>query len=184
VDVERSDQRYHPLLILRIVRTPLCVSRAARGSKTYYSGMGPPQRSRLCIVRYPQSQKVCAVVVERSDRRYHPILVLRTFRRHRCYPPSMLHRIAYTDMGVQAVKVPRPGARKKDTVAPKYSWCRMIICVLGQYLVHKKVWSLCTFWRHRCYPPSMLHRIRYTYTSYRRAGGQSPCNYRVIVITE
>ena len=27
------------------------------------SHMGPPQRSRLCIERYPQSQRVCAVVV-------------------------------------------------------------------------------------------------------------------------
>ena len=39
----------------------------------YYSGMEPPQRSHLCIERYPQSQRVCVVVVERSDRLYHPI---------------------------------------------------------------------------------------------------------------
>ena len=32
--------------------------------KMYYSGMEPPQRSHLCIERYPQSQRVCAVVVE------------------------------------------------------------------------------------------------------------------------
>jgi len=45
---------------------------------------------------------------------------------------------------VQTVNVTWPGARKKDTVAPKYGWCRMIVRVLGQYLVHTRVLSLCT----------------------------------------
>ena len=39
---------------------------------------------------------------------------------------------------VQAVKVTWPRARKKDTIGPKYSWRRMIVCVLGQYLVQQK----------------------------------------------
>jgi hypothetical protein len=60
-------------------------------------------------------------------------------------------------MYVQAVKVTRPGARKKDTAAPKYSWCRIIVCVLGQYVVHKKVLSLCTFRLHGCSP----YRIKF-----------------------
>jgi len=64
---------------------------------------------------------------------------------------------------MQAVKVPWPGAREKDTIAPKYSWCRMSICVLSQYLTHTKVWSLCTFRRHRCYPPSILPYTVYVY---------------------
>ena len=50
MDVERSDQRYHPLLVLRIVRTPLCVSRAARGSKTYYSGNGAAAEVSICAL--------------------------------------------------------------------------------------------------------------------------------------
>ena len=44
-----------------------------RGSKTCYSSTWPPQRSHPCIERYPHSQRVCAVDVERSDRRYQPI---------------------------------------------------------------------------------------------------------------
>ena len=39
---------------------------------------------------------------------------------------------------VQAVKVTWPSAREKDTVAPKYSWCRTTVCVSGQYMVHTK----------------------------------------------
>ena len=54
-------------------KPPPRASCCQRLSQTYYSGMGPPQTSRLCIERYPQSQRVCAVVVERPDRRYQPI---------------------------------------------------------------------------------------------------------------
>mgnify|MGYP003942774671 CR=1 FL=1 len=39
---------------------------------------------------------------------------------------------------VQAVKVTWPGARKTETVAHKYSWRRMIVCVLGLYRVQQK----------------------------------------------
>ena len=31
-----------------------------------------------------------------------------------------------------------PVALKKDTVAPKYYWCMLIVCVLGQFLAQKK----------------------------------------------
>ena len=33
-------------------------------------------------------------------------------------------------------------ALKKYTVAPKYYWCMLIVCVLGQFLVQKKVGKL------------------------------------------
>ena len=39
---------------------------------------------------------------------------------------------------VQAVKVTWLRARKKDTIGPKYYWCRMIVCDLGQNWVHTK----------------------------------------------
>ena len=35
-----------------------------------------------------------------------------------------------------------PVALKKDTVAPKYYWCMLIVCVLGQFLAQKKVGKL------------------------------------------
>jgi len=38
-----------------------------------YSSTGTPQRSHPCIERYPHSRRVCAVDVERSNRRYQPI---------------------------------------------------------------------------------------------------------------
>ena len=44
----------------------------------------------------------------------------------------------YLYIYVQAVKVKWPRARKKDTIGPKYYWCRMIVCDLGQNWVHTK----------------------------------------------
>ena len=41
-----------------------------------------------------------------------------------------------------------PIALKKDTVAPKYYSCRIIVCVLGQYPAQNKMGSLYTFRRH------------------------------------
>jgi hypothetical protein len=45
-----------------------------------------------------------------------------------------------------------PVALKKDTVAPKYYWCRLIVCVLGQFLAQTKVGSLDTFRHYGCSP--------------------------------
>jgi hypothetical protein len=53
--------------------SPACSLLPNKGSKTCYSSTGTPQRSHPCIERYPHSQRVCAVDVERSDRRYQPI---------------------------------------------------------------------------------------------------------------
>ena len=50
--------------------SPACCQRLQDVS---YSGMGLPQRSRLCIERYVPSQRVRAVDMERSDRRHQPI---------------------------------------------------------------------------------------------------------------
>jgi hypothetical protein len=53
-------------------------------------------------------------------------------------------------VGRNVARVGGVRTRNKYTVAPKYFWCRMIVCVLGQYLAHKKVQSLYTFQRDGC----------------------------------